>query len=523
MPLPSAELFYRLANLVLAASALGIAALIVRAIHHRANQRVEPLGIVFALVFLGVGMRAAVRMWATPWAAPGDVVPTLIVVDWLAAGATFMFLLLRRRYAVFIETAGLVREYETEYAQKDREARALAQVNEELRRLDQLKSEFLAMVSHELRTPLTAIIGYSRLLSRQVHGALSSKQLEHQEAIFRSAQRLSDLINDLLDVSRLEAGRVELSPRPTHLRHAVDQVTTVVTVAAQAKQIRIENAVPPDAPLVHADPSRLQQILVNLVGNGVKFSSSGGLVRVTAGRQRDQVWVAVEDRGVGIPKDELARIWDPFYQVEAPMQRRHGGSGLGLAIVRRLVELHGGVVRAESEGENHGSRFTFTLPVATEVPSAQALHPAEAAPIEPFLDGREVMIVEDETQTQDLMRVVVEDVLGGVARLCDDGEQGIREAVERLLALILLDLMLPRVSGWEVARRLRNSPRTVSVPIIAVSALSRSQEREAALHAGCDAYLTKPFTPDELARLVASTLHGQSVGVRAAAAGEASL
>ena len=151
------------------------------------------------------------------------------------------------------------------------------------------------MVSHELRTPLTAIIGYSRLLTRQVHGALTSKQLEHQEAIFRSAQRLSDLINDLLDVSRLEAGRVELNPRPTHLRHAVDQVTTVVTVAAQAKQIRIENAVPPDAPLVHADPSRLQQILVNLVGNGVKFSSSGGLVRVTAGRQRDQVWVAVEE------------------------------------------------------------------------------------------------------------------------------------------------------------------------------------------------------------------------------------
>jgi len=133
------------------------------------------------------------------------------------------------------------------------------------------------------------------------------------------------------------------------------------------------------------------------------------------------------------------------------------------------------------------------------------------------------MIVEDETQTQDLMRVVVEDVLGGVARLCDDGEQGMREAAERPPALILLDLMLPRVSGWEVARRLRSSPRTASVPIIAVSALSRSQEREAALHAGCDAYLTKPFTPDELARLVASTLHGQSVGVRAAAAGEASL
>jgi signal transduction histidine kinase/CheY-like chemotaxis protein len=514
MPAPSAELLFRTGNLVLAASALGIAALIVRAIHHRASRRVEPLGIVFALVFLAIGLCAALRAWATPWSMPTGAATTLIAVDWLAAGAALAFLLLRRRYAVFIETAGLVREYETEYALKEREARALAQVNEELRRLDQLKSEFLAMVSHELRTPLTAIIGYSRLLTRQVHGSLTTKQLEHQEAIFRGAQRLSDLINDLLDVSRLEAGRVELNPRPTHVRHIVDQVITVVTVAAQAKQIRIENAVPPDLPLVQADPSRLQQVLVNLVGNGVKFSSSAGLVRVTAGRHRDQVWVAVEDRGVGIAKDELARIWDPFYQVEAPMQRRHGGSGLGLAIVRRLVELHGGVVRAESDGENRGSRFTFTMPVAPLSPAAEVVRPLEAAPIEPFLDGREVLIVEDEAQTRDLMRVVIEDLLGGVARVCDDGEQAVREASERRPALILLDLMLPRVSGWEVARRLRQIPHTATVPIIAVSALSRTQEREAALHAGCDAYLTKPFTPDELARQVATTLQGQDMAAR---------
>src|SRR5258705_2694788 len=385
----STEMLFRLANFVMAASSLGIAALVIRAIHLRASRGVEPLGVVFALVFLGVGMRAAVRVWATPWEMPEGATSTMIAVDWLAAAATFTFLLLRRRYAVFIETAGLVREYETEYALKEREAQALTQVNEELRRLDQLKSEFLAMVSHELRTPLTAIIGYSRLLTRQVHGPLSSKQLEHQEAIFRGAQRLSDLINDLLDVSRLEAGRVELNPRPTHVRHVADQVITVVTVAAQAKQIKIENAVPTELPLVQADASRLQQILVNLVGNGVKFSSTAGLVRVTAGSQRDPVLVAVEDRRGGIPKDQLARIWDPFYQVEAPMQRPHGGSGLGLAIVRRLVELHGGVVRAESEGENRGSRFSFSLPVSTVAPrSAVAVEETESR-VEPVLAGRQ--------------------------------------------------------------------------------------------------------------------------------------
>ena len=176
---------------------------------------------------------------------------------------------------------------------------------------------------------------------------------------------------------------------------------------------------------------------------------------------------------MGIAKDELARIWDPFYQVEAPLQRRHGGSGLGLAIVRRLVELHGGVVRAESEGENRGSRFTFTLPISPRSrrrPSRRL--PLETTPIEPFLAGREILVVEDELQTQELVRVVIEDMLGGVARMCDDGEQSVREAAERPPALILLDLMLPRVSGWEVARRLRQSPRTATVPIVAVSALS---------------------------------------------------
>jgi signal transduction histidine kinase/ActR/RegA family two-component response regulator len=507
-------LLYRLANLVLAGSAFGVAVLIIRAIHHRASQRVEPLGVLFAMVFLGMGLRAGVRVWTAPWPASEDISTALVAVDWLAAAVTFVFLFLRHRYKIFIETAGLVREYETEYAQKDREARALAQVNEELRRLDQLKSEFLAMVSHELRTPLTAIIGYSRLLTRQVHGALTARQLEHQEAIFRSAQRLSDLINDLLDVSRLEAGRIELNPRPTRVRQIVDQVTAVVAVAAQAKQIRIENAVPADLPMVHADASRLQQILVNLVGNGVKFSSTGGMVRVSAGRQREQVWIAVEDRGVGIPKDELMRIWDPFYQVEAPMQRRHGGSGLGLAIVRRLVELHGGVVRAESDGENRGSRFTFTLPVAVEPAVADVTTPAEPVTLEPFLDGRDVLIVEDEPQTQDLMRLVVEDVLGGVARVCDDGEQAIQDAAARPPALILLDLMLPRLSGWEVARRLRQNPQTSTVPIVAVSALSRPQEREAALHAGCDVYLTKPFTPDDLTRVVTATLQSHGVVAR---------
>jgi signal transduction histidine kinase/ActR/RegA family two-component response regulator len=503
----SLELLYRLANLVITVAALSVVTLIVVAIGRRAPRRPEPLGIVFCLVFSAAGVRSALRVWA---GAESAQVGPIVVADGLLAAACLAFLALYPRYAVFIDSA----EMRDEYAQKEREARALAQVNAELRRLDELKSEFLAMVSHELRTPLTAIIGYSRLLMRQVHGRLTAKQLEHQEAIFRGAQRLSDLINDLLDVSRLEAGRIELAPRPTDVALIVEQAAAVVAVAAQARQIRITSALPPELPAASADPTRLQQILVNLIGNAVKFSAPGGSVRVTGGRYREQLWIAVEDEGVGIAKEELARIWDPFYQVEAPMRRRHGGSGLGLAIVRRLVELHGGVVRAESDGENRGSRFSFTLPVAAQPAQQESRATEMLAPLEPMLAGREVLVVEDEKQNQELMRAVVEDLLGGRARVCDNGEHCLQLAYARKPALVLLDLMLPGMSGWEVARRLRQNPATASVPIIAVSALSRPQERESALHAGCNAYVAKPFTPDEIGRLMAATLETQGVGAR---------
>ena len=506
-------LLYRLANVVIGGAALAIAVLVVLRVTRQSTTRREPLGVAFCLVFLALGVRAIVRVGLQETAIGASSLSTLVLVDGLAAAALVGFLVLHRRYGVFVESAHIVREYATEYAAKDREARALAQVNEELRRLDELKSEFLAMVSHELRTPLTAIIGYSRLLMRQVYGPLSPKQLEQQAAIFRSAQRLTDLINDLLDVSRLEAGRIEIQPRPTDVHQATEQVLSVVRVAAQAKQIRISNELSSALPPVLADPTRIHQILVNLIGNAVKFTPSAGAVRVYGGVHKEQVWIAVEDTGVGIERDELARIWDPFYQVESPMHRRHGGSGLGLAIVRRLVELHGGLVRAESDGHDAGSRFVFTLPVAGTPASVER----EAMPeptFEPILSGRSVLILEDEEDNQALMRAVVEDMLGGKACVFEDGRGGVAEALANPPALVLLDLMLPDVSGWEVARRLREYPPTRTVPIIAVSALARVQEREAALHAGCDAYLTKPFTPDDLARLIAVTLLRDGVPAR---------
>jgi signal transduction histidine kinase/ActR/RegA family two-component response regulator len=511
MPAATLELLLRSTHVLLGVCVLATAALIVVEIGRRPTGQREPLGMVLCVFFLAIGVRTVVRAVSVESPMPEtERLAAVVAVDVLAAGAAVALLTLHRRYALFIESATVVREYETEYAAKVREASSLAQVNEELRRLDELKSEFLAMVSHELRTPLTAIVGYSRLLLRESHGPLNVRQREHQETIFRSARRLTDLINDLLDVSRLEAARVELHPRPIDARQIVAHVMGVVRVAAHAKQIRLLVELNERLPLVQADPTRLHQVLVNLVGNAIKFTPSGGIVKVRGRQQNGQVWIAVEDTGVGIAAAELARIWDPFYQVESPLRRHHGGSGLGLAIVRRLVELHGGVVRAESEGENRGSRFSFTVPVATTPAPAEGVTEPEPAP-EPVLAGREVLIVEDDQASQTLMRAVVEDTLGGRARLCGDGVRAVAEAVARPPALVVLDLMLPRLSGWEVARRLRQHPVTRGLPIIVVSALARPQEREAALHAGCDAYLSKPFLPDELARVVTTTLLGERV------------
>ena len=270
MALPSLDLLYRLANLVLAASAFGIAVLIVRAIQHRASQRVEPLGVVFALVFLGVGVGAAVRVWATaPLAEPFGV--TVVVVDWLAAGVTFTFLFLRRRYKVFIETAGLVREYETEYAQKDREARALAQVNEELRRLDQLKSEFLAMVSHELRTPITVVLGMAQTLVGRPDMAATADGQEILQRVVRQGKRLRDMVEQLLQASAFVANRSPV------LRAEDVMAAEVVAEVVQDWKLaepdrRVELRLPDRPRSTHGDAEALRMVVGNLVDNAGKHA-----------------------------------------------------------------------------------------------------------------------------------------------------------------------------------------------------------------------------------------------------------
>jgi signal transduction histidine kinase len=241
----------------------------------------------------------------------------------------------------------------------------LARKNEELTHLDELKSDFMATMSHELRTPLTSIIGYSDMLLSGMTGELNEKQAGFVDSILHGGESLLNLINDVLDLTKIEAGRLELNRESVDLRAALLGVLPVVKPRAQEKRIRISTFLPTDQPLVAADPGKLNQILLNLLTNGIKYTHENGSVSVEARTVGDMVEIWVNDTGIGIAKEDQAKIFQRFTQIDSSATRSQGGTGLGLAIVRELVELHGGSIRVQSK-LGKGSSFIFTMPISTK-------------------------------------------------------------------------------------------------------------------------------------------------------------
>lgn len=280
--------------------------------------------------------------------------------------------------AALAETARLYEESRARTAELER-------ANEEMRQLDRLKGDFLALISHELRTPLTSIIGYTDLLLRQLHGPLNDRQEQHGLAVKKAAARLLALINDLLEVVRLQYGQVELTSGPTGLPDTFAGALSEFLAAAERGAVELRIDAPPALPTVWADNQRLHQILVHLLDNAIKFTPPGGTVTICAEPRVDSVYVCVIDTGVGVPAEELGRIWDRFHQVDSSTRRRFGGTGLGLAIVRDLVELQGGTVEARSDGPGQGSVFGFTVPLAPSNPRG-AVKPFET-PDHPVAKG----------------------------------------------------------------------------------------------------------------------------------------
>ncbi|MCC7369805.1 MAG: response regulator [Chloroflexi bacterium] len=405
--------------------------------------------------------------------------------------------------ALALEVEQLARESAARGAEVERVSAELAQV-------DRLKGEFLSMISHELRTPLTAIIGYTDLLLREIHGPLNERQALHQGAVKKAAHRLLALINDLLDVNRLESGQIVLHLEAISLHDAVRRATTDVTEAAERRGVGLRLNLPAGLVVVTADPERLHQILLNLLDNALKFTPKDGTVTVHVDRHGKTATVSVIDTGIGVQQEQLDRVWNRFHQADSSSRRHYGGTGLGLAIVRHLVERHGGCVAVSSPGSGQGSTFAFTLPVApaAERPTPDADPASDGAGVAARhhdADRKTVLIVDDEPDNREVVRSIIEDVLGLATITADNGLAALDRAQDGP-DLILLDLRMPGLSGFEVARRLKAAPATAAIPILAITALNEHNDLDAARAAGCLGCITKPFTNEALAQEISNAL-----------------
>ena len=388
---------------------------------------------------------------------------------------------------------------------------------EELEQANHTKDEFLATLSHELRTPLTAILGWSRLLrARQFDEAGRERAVE---IIERNAEAQAKLIEDLLDVSRIITGKLRLEVQPIALAPVVETVVNALRPAAEAKQLQLEPALDPIAGPVTGDPNRLRQIITNLLSNAIKFTPEGGRVEVRLERVDSHARLKVRDTGTGIRAEDLPHIFERFRQADSTSTRAHSGLGLGLAIVRHLVELHGGTIHAESQGEGQGATFTIELPLTAMQVKSDGAERAQVMPEqarvtiderESFgdpcaLEGVQVLLVEDEQDTRELIRTILEGCGAQVTAVASAGAA--LAALEQVKPDVLVsDIGMPGENGYELIKKIRalKPERGGRVPAVALTAYAGSKDRRRALLAGFQTHLAKPVEPDELLAVVAS-------------------
>jgi signal transduction histidine kinase/DNA-binding response OmpR family regulator len=370
---------------------------------------------------------------------------------------------------------------------------------ERLREVDRLKSQFLANMSHELRTPLNSIIGFSRVVLKGIDGPVTDRQQEDLEAIHNSGQHLLGLINDILDVSKIEAGKMELDFERVDVRDVIKGVMSTAIALVKDKPIELQQSVPEDLPRITADERRVRQILLNLVSNAAKFTEEG-FIRVQARVAGDEVVLAVADSGPGIPIAEQKDIFEPFTQVDGSSTREHGGTGLGLTISHSFVQLHGGRMWLESE-EGEGTTFYFALPIEGPPSEAEAEETAVISPQsspkgEPDEQEPEKLIlcVDDDTGVINLYRRYLHLRGYRVFGLADSSRT--MDVAKRLQPYaITLDVMMPERDGWEVIRDLKADPRTSQIPVIICSIIS---EEERGMSLGATDYLVKPIMEEDL-------------------------
>jgi signal transduction histidine kinase/DNA-binding response OmpR family regulator len=373
----------------------------------------------------------------------------------------------------------------------------LGRLYHQLEAANRHKSEFLASMSHELRTPLNAIIGFSEVLLERLFGELNDKQEEYLRDILDSGRHLLSLINDILDLSKVEAGHMEIELGRFSLPEALENGLTMVRERASRHGIALSLEVDPAIDVIEADERKVKQVVFNLLSNAVKFTPDGGQVGITAGLDGDGVRITVWDTGIGIAPEDQERIFEEFQQVGGRDGQGREGTGLGLALARRFVALHGGDLSVESMVDQ-GSRFTFTLPV--RITSSVEAVSQESQPIEV---GREreslvVLVVEDDPQAAELLRLYLEGA-GYRVEVAWDGEDGFTKACEIYPSLIILDLLLPKIDGWDLLVRLKGEPTTRGLPVVIVSIMD---ERGKGFALGAADYLVKPVSREELVHAV---------------------
>ena len=384
---------------------------------------------------------------------------------------------------------------------------------EELREANRLKDEFLATVSHELRTPLTAILGWAHLLrAGQLDKQSGNSALE---TIERNARAQAQLIDDLLDVSRIITGNLRLDVRQVDPGSFIEPAIEALRPAAEAKGVRIQKVMDTGIVSVAGDPARLQQVVWNLLSNAIKFTPKGGKVQVRLERINSHIEIAVSDTGVGIKPEFLPHVFERFRQADQKTTRHHGGLGLGLAIVRHLVELHGGTVEADSSGEDRGATFVVKLPIVPlhqKDNLAERIHPAARDTLPDYdcperLDGLKVLVVDDEADTRELLKVGIgrcgaEVVTAGSAR------EALAAIAEERPDLLISDIGMPGEDGYELIRKVRSLPAGGGgkIPAIALTAYARTEDRLRALRAGYQSHIAKPVELAELTAVMASLL-----------------
>jgi signal transduction histidine kinase/integral membrane sensor domain MASE1/CheY-like chemotaxis protein len=378
---------------------------------------------------------------------------------------------------------------------------------------NRLKDEFLATLSHELRTPLTAMLGWLSMLRG---GRLDEETSVHAlETVDRNARAQAQLIEDLMDVSRIAGGKLQLDVQAVELIALITAAVDIVRPAANARGVHIEVAADASIGPVAGDPARLQQVIWNLLSNAVKFTSRDGHIYVSLRPADSFAEVEVRDTGIGIDADFLPRVFERFRQAESPVTRSHRGLGLGLAIVRHLTELHGGTVTAESDGEGRGSTFTIRLPLALSHAETKSsvISPAQEsseAKASRALAGLRVLLVEDESDARELLSLTLE-VCGAKVEAVDSVQKALSNLQSFKPDVLLSDIGLPFESGYDLIRQIRALPSDSSkVPAVALTAFATEKDRQLALSAGFQLHIAKPVEPNELIEAIQRVLNGQS-------------